>query len=357
MEEARVRSMDKQLRGTNGTEASLLFLTPYFHQGRGNATTAKRIVSGLQSNDVKTNVVAYDEEIVSSEVLSSSELLHVLHFRRFADWLEQNSVTFERPFVITSGGTDVNIDIFKEEHAKKIGTVLKRAAAITVFSEDAKLKLCSVYRGLEEKVYIIKQSVWFPETDDEVGGNSVELPQEGLNIVLPAGLRAVKDVLFVLPALVKLKDNFPNLTFTIIGAPLEDEVLREVREAMKKYPWIQYYEEVALEEMASIYNNSDMIINTSLSEGQSSALLEAMYVGKPVIARNNGGNRSIIQHGETGFLFDDVHEFYQCVEQLLTDESLRVAICKNASKYVKESHSLQHEIESYVSLYEKVLGD
>lgn len=345
----------KEIRGSR-SDFSLLFLTPYFHQGRGNATTAKRIVEGLKLNEVQTNVIAYDEEPFPSEKIDSSQLVHVLHFRRFAEWLEVNNFSMEPPYIITSGGTDVNIDIFKQEHSEKIGTVLENAAAITVFSEDAKQKLHSVYSDLEDKIQIIKQSVWFPESIQRDAENTIKLPKLGPNIVLPAGLRAVKDVLFVLPALVELRKRFSNLTFTIIGAPLEESVLGAVRSEMNKHSWIHYYEEVPLEEMEGIYKQSDMVINTSLSEGQSSALLEAMFVGKPVVARNNGGNRSIIQHEETGFLFDDVGDFYRHLDRLLTDENLNQTICKKAQDYVMEAHSLQKEIESYINLYQQVLG-
>lgn len=347
--------MDKQRTEINViNDVTLTFLTPYFHQGRGNATTAKRIVEGLKLNHLQTKVGAYDEEGFNSAVMENSQILHVLHYRRFADWLEGNNYSIDKPYVITSGGTDVNIDIFKEEHREKIGAVLKDAAAITVFSEDAKQKLQTVYPQLEDKIYIVKQSVWFPNTDDTV--QNLKLPESGPNIVLPAGLRTVKDVLYTLPALVKLKKKYEHLTFTIIGAPLEQSVLDDVQEKMSKYSWINYYEEVPLEAMKEIYQQSDIIINSSHSEGQSSALLEAMFLGKPVVARNNGGNKSIIQHGKTGFIFNTTDEFYIQLDKLLSDENYKSQICRNALEYVKKFHSLQLEIDCYVDIYKKILN-
>ncbi|MCT8137894.1 glycosyltransferase family 4 protein [Anaerobacillus sp. CMMVII] len=336
---------------------TLSFLTPYYHQGRGNATTARRIVTGLEEMKIATNVVAYSEEIFSHETakeLEHSCLFHVLHFRRFAEWLEASNYQIKKPYIITSGGTDVNIDIFKHEYQEKIGEVLKKAAAITVFSEDAKQKLAGIYPDLVSRIHIIKQSVWFPESipaSQFLNGDRI-----GPNILLPAGLRAVKDVLYVLPALIELKKQFPGLTFTILGAPLETGIVNAVKKAQVTYPWIQYVEEVPLEEMQAVYEQSDLVINTSLSEGQSSALLEAMYLGKPVIARKNGGNQSIIRHGETGYLFETPSNFYEQVQHLVMNEPLKNSIAQNGQAYVKENHTLNEEMTKYIQLYKEVIG-
>lgn len=337
------------------TKLSLSFLTPFYEQGRGNATTARRIVTGLGERNLTTNVVAYDEKLVTPNRMDESDLFHILHFRRFAEWQEKNMYKIQKPYVITSGGTDVNIDIFKDEFKEMIGNVLKDAAAITVFSIDAKEKLANIYPAISDKVHIIKQSVWFP-AGASCASSIFHFHAVGPNILLPAGLRAVKDVLFVLPALRKLKEQFPNLMFTILGAPIEARVLDAVRQVQKDYSWFHYFEEVPLKGMKQIYKQSDLIINTSLSEGQSSALLEAMSVGKPVVARNNGGNRSIIRHGETGLLFDTIDDFYGQVVELLKNEELKKKLAQNGQKYVEENHSLQEEIDSYLRLYKHVMN-
>lgn len=335
----------------------LTFLTPYYEQGRGNATTAKRIVEGLKESGIQAAVIAYDERPISKEdisTLQSSSLIHVLHFRRFAEWQEKNQFQFSCPYVITSGGTDVNIDIFKAAHKEKIDHVLTNARAITVFSNDAKEKIASVYPKLEGNVHIVKQSVWLPDQENRL---AQQMSSGFPRILLPAGLREVKDVLFVLPALIKLKEKFPSLTFTILGAELEPDVVRKVKNAQKSYSWISYYPEVSLEEMTSVYRQFDMIINSSVSEGQSSALLEAMSLGIPVVARANGGNKSIVVDGETGFLFQNVEEFYEEVITLLSNNSLQKQLIEKAKGYVETNHSLKEEINSFLKLYGKIFLD
>lgn len=56
------------------------------------------------------------------------------------------------------------------------------------------------------------------------------------------------------------------------------------------------------EEMASWYGSSDVILLPSLWEGRPNVVLEALACGIPVVAFNIGGVRSVLSHGENGFL-------------------------------------------------------
>tara|TARA_B100001175_G_C19447068_1_gene609316 strand:+ start:136 stop:1209 length:1074 start_codon:yes stop_codon:yes gene_type:complete len=56
-------------------------------------------------------------------------------------------------------------------------------------------------------------------------------------------------------------------------------------------------------------NNIDVYLQTSLWEGLPIALLEAMAMKKPIIATNIIGNKDIVKHAETGYLFSSLSEF------------------------------------------------
>ena len=52
-------------------------------------------------------------------------------------------------------------------------------------------------------------------------------------------------------------------------------------------------------------HDADVVLNSSDSEGQSNALLEAGALGCPRLARDVAGNRDIITHGQDGWLYGD----------------------------------------------------
>lgn len=95
--------------------------------------------------------------------------------------------------------------------------------------------------------------------------------------------------------------KFPNFDFVWIG----DGDLRDLITApnIKITGWLLNRGAVMKE-----LNNIDIYMQTSLWEGLPIAVLEAMAMEKPVIATNIIGNKDIVVHNETGFLFDDIAE-------------------------------------------------
>ena len=95
----------------------------------------------------------------------------------------------------------------------------------------------------------------------------------------------------------------------------------------------------------SCYQQSDGLINCSISEGMSSSILEAMLYHCPVYARENEGNLSIVQDGFNGYIFNSPYELKKIISKNVTE------LKKNANDYVYKNHNL--EKERY--LYEEIL--
>jgi len=76
------------------------------------------------------------------------------------------------------------------------------------------------------------------------------------------------------------------------------------------------------EDALTALNTIDIYIQTSLWEGLPLAILEAMVMQKPVLATNIIGNKDIVVHNETGFLFNDLAELDNYIE-ILKDEEVR----------------------------------
>ncbi|MGH0167325.1 UNVERIFIED_CONTAM: hypothetical protein FKN15_004160 [Acipenser sinensis] len=92
------------------------------------------------------------------------------------------------------------------------------------------------------------------------------------------------------------------------------------------------------------------LVNSSISEGMSAAVLEAMHLGVPVLARNIPGNAAIVIHEDTGLLFSNPQEFIELSKRLIREPSLRERIVCNARAYVREQHSREKERDTYQQL-------
>lgn len=329
-----------------------MFFTPYFHQNRGNSTTARRIQYGLQKKNVSVYVYPYEEEDLTQEIreqMEKADVFHILQFARFLKWSQKHQIVLNKPYVVTSGGTDINHSLKEDE--KMYAPLLHKAKAVTVFTEKAKESLINDHGFSNEVIHVIPQSVYLPEKADE---EMLMLPEGNPRILLPAGLRSIKDVLYAIPALVKLKAEYRQIVFLILGANLDEAVYEEVKNACGEYEWLHYLPEIDLSKMKEVYQWADIVINTSISEGQPTSLLEAMIEHKPVIARDNTGNTSIIKHEVNGMIFRDVNGLYDSLKQLVSDKAFAQKVIHNGYQTVIENHTMDKEIKSYITLYETI---
>lgn len=97
------------------------------------------------------------------------------------------------------------------------------------------------------------------------------------------------------------------------------------------------------------------VVNSSVSEGMSAAILEAMDLGVPVLARDIPGNAAVVQHEFTGLLYSSPQEFVHQSHRLLSDHKLRERVVRNGKLYVEEHHGLNQERETYRRLVDTLL--
>lgn len=100
----------------------------------------------------------------------------------------------------------------------------------------------------------------------------------------------------------------------------------------------------------------DALWNGSLYEGQSNSILEAMGAGVPVIASDIPGNRDLVLHGQTGYLYSlgNVGQLARLTNLLLRDEDKRRAMGENAKAHVAQNFSIERMVHAYQELYQQL---
>jgi glycosyltransferase involved in cell wall biosynthesis len=100
----------------------------------------------------------------------------------------------------------------------------------------------------------------------------------------------------------------------------------------------------------------DVLVLPSYYEAFGIPLIEAMAHGKPVIATETVGSKSLVRHGETGFLvkIGEPHSIAEALMRFLRDPKLKYQMGREALKQASEFH-IENTVKRHISLYESLL--
>jgi L-malate glycosyltransferase len=103
----------------------------------------------------------------------------------------------------------------------------------------------------------------------------------------------------------------------------------------------------------------DVYVNTSVSEGISLTLLEAMAASRPVVATRVGGTPEVIADGSTGLLVpaNDVQSVVEAIISLRQDAAKRMSLGAAARTRVIEHFSLDRMARDYLAAYRGCRGE
>ena len=95
------------------------------------------------------------------------------------------------------------------------------------------------------------------------------------------------------------------------------------------------------------YNNIDLFVLTSVYEGCSNAILEAMQYRIPVVAFNNSSLPEIVENKVSGLLAinEDLVDLVNKVELLVKDKEMRSKYGNAGSQISKEKFSMKNSID------------
>lgn len=329
----------------------IILASPKFPEPRGNTVTVQRISDNLRKLGVETVPLSTTDDLAAKS-LPDADLVHGFHAYQFYQFMKKLAVPPER-YVVTLTGTDLNLDLFDENKRDDVIASLKGASAVHVFDEQAKGILVEELPEIAEKISIIAQgNSVFPATDPP----AAKEPGTFL-FLLPAGIRKVKNVPAAIEMLSALQESKPELRLWIVGPILEEDEGETLLELAQKHSgWVSYLGQLPHSSMGSLYGQVDVLLNTSLAEGQPAAILEAMGSGCAVLVSDVQGNNGIVAHLETGLLYSSETEFIEYARLLMEDSELRQKVGMNAKRRIAEQHSSQDEAQKFLDIYKKLLN-
>ena len=222
---------------------------------------------------------------------------------------------------------------------------------------------------------VAQSVVGYPKPDPIVvpNGVSVSVSQEdrraareelgvsdGTLLIIHVGnIRPHKGHSNLIQAVARLKDMIDDfLVVSIGGEKYEGDVARVEQEAAETGVAGVFRVLGRKENALSFVAASDIMANPSDHEGLPLAILEAMSLGKPVVATAVGGVPSVIESGVNGLLVPpgDPQSLAASLNELAGDENLRQRLGSQARTDALAKHGLEAMIRSVEKIYEEVLA-
>lgn len=303
----------------------LLFLPFAPDSPTGNAVTARRIRKNLAPMGVEVVLEHLPPDATLDHVLAAvdREMPDVLTWYnawKTGRWLPDTKRARALPSVVTLTGTDINREAEDPEHGERVLRTLREAEAVVTYSSALRDHVASLLPEVSERIHTIPKGV-------ELGSDRYDLPSwatgDVVLFLLPAGIRPEKNNAFALRALDAAHEADPRVRLLLAGPVIDERCGAALREELARRPWTGHIERIPHEAMASVYAQSAVVLNTSLSEGMANAVIEAMACGRPVLASDIEGNRQVIADGETGLLYRNEADFVARATELVASAALR----------------------------------
>lgn len=335
-----------------------LLLTPSsYPRLTGNAVTVERIARGLSQEGVACLIIdlgiTEEQTIVAAVADFRPDIIHNFHAFKAGPTGLQLKENFPQPMITTMTGTDVNIDIYDARKSPEITAVLAASDRITVFNGQARQNLVALGFAAD-KIDVIHQSVSLPPQEAADFAREFNITGDELVFLSLGGIRKVKAITFAVDVLEEVQNLTRNLVYIIAGPMIEEVEGERLRRRIDGREWIRLPGPIPREKISALFGAVDVFINTSVSESESNAILEAMYHAKPVVARAIAGNASLV-NDETGVLFFHKNDLKAKIMELVADEGMIRQKGRKGRDQVLERFDFHREITSYLSLYRRLL--
>ena len=258
------------------------------------------------------------------------------------------------PTVVSCRGAQVNIAPHNPERAEirqGLEETFERATAvhcvsIAIESEARKYGLRSI------KTHVIR-----PAVDPNKFLPATTKPQNNsLQIVTTGSLIWRKGYEYALMATALLRDWDIPFHFHIIGDGSERQRLLYTIDDLALTEHVTLHGRLAPDQVLQQLQQADHFLLSSLSEGISNAVLEAMSCGLPIVTTDCGGMEEAVFNSLHGHVVPmrQPQAMAQAIQHLWQNPAARIEMGRAARKRILQTFSLDRQIDAFSTMFERV---
>jgi hypothetical protein len=269
----------------NSKKANILFISSLL-QGSGNYTTSNRLANYLKDTfihqdsiitlyDCETNINDNNNKEILDKYLLECDIVILLHAFRSGKLLPND---FSKPIFLILGGTDINNDLKDNFKLEIIKNTINKSCIIYSFNKlMVDILNNQVNNGIinikeDTAVILMPQAVILPESNpNNIYSLKKEynIPIDSKLILLPAGIRKVKDPLFLINEIYQWHQHDSQIYFAIIGPIIDHTYFDEMIQLINSFGNLEssgiiYCHKIEHCQLIDAMKESNLIINSSL---------------------------------------------------------------------------------------------
>ena len=265
------------------------------------------------------------------------------------------------PLVLTAWGSDILISSRQSSlHRFLIGKSLKKADGIICVSSAMKEEIVKLGAGPDMVAVTpigVDTAEFSPRQKDGRVIAELGVADSSPVVISTRSLEPLYDVITLIKAISLVLRKVPEAQFVIIGDGaqrniLENEVKSQGVSGNTTFVgWGQH------DKLPRYLASSDVYVSTSLSDGASISLMEAMASGLAPVVTDIPANRSWISDGESGLLFParDAETLADRIVYLVEHEEVRKRFGSKGREIVTERAEHKKEMDSVERIYQGLL--
>jgi glycosyltransferase involved in cell wall biosynthesis len=150
-------------------------------------------------------------------------------------------------------------------------------------------------------------------------------------------IKRYKRIDYLLEALKLVAETIPDVRLAMAGSGDYLPALMSLAERLGISDRVDFMGFVSEQEKVDMLRRAQVVVNPSSKEGWGVTVIEANACGAPVVASDVPGLRDAVVDGKTGFLvpYGDVDGFAKRIVQVLSDDSLRSTLSRQAIDWAK----------------------
>lgn len=210
-------------------------------------------------------------------------------------------------------------------------------------------KFYLIYNGVDEEIFSIssaklelRRRYGFSEDQFIIGTVGSIIPKKGHRFLIEAAKCFCAQI--------------PNSKILIVG---EGVIKKELEELVQKENLTDFFVFMgARKDIPELMKIMDVFVLSSLQEGFPRVLVEAMYMGLPVIASSVSGVPELILDGESGFLVPPGNSKSICEKILVlnSNNDLRSKMGTKARERIQEHFLSKHYLNKLEALYDDLVA-